>query len=594
MTTLLEPGLPNGAEVVARGRAMARDWKVEPGAFLKEVGAPSEAEFKRRTTAAGRIMQHAQIGYRDKEKSRRAWHEIWDTCRKKDVTVDRYGICLDWCMGYPRARRSEGFVGTGMVLDTPEDFVRLTKMAPVAPHFGDFMLGFPGSLETAQAALAAGSTSIGNLGQYFTFRLPGVDDDVGTTVTTLTALGLIAGQEVEVLVHSNLDDGFASLFTDLSSSIGAVLLEKHIVETLVGAPLSHCYGNHFSDPLRRLAFHLALAEVSDHPGTMVYGNTTSYRGGAAENFAALSNYLLSDILGQRLRPSGHAINPVPVTENSRIPDIDEVIDAQLFAARLCELSTAYPPMIDLAAAERLAAEMVAGGRVFFRNVMTGLAEQGVDTSDPLQMMLAIRRLGRKLEQLYGAGVADPNAFRGRRPIVPGSLLEELEDMAEAHLASVAMPQRSALAAADLKVLVATTDVHEHGKLLLETVFRDLAVSAIDGGVSANPGDLAEQALTSGADAIALSTYNGVALNYLRALKKELASRKVRIPVLIGGRLNQVPQGSNTSLPVDVTAELKAEGAIVCSAVQDAVPALLAVASGRVGKTHGASTGRSSA
>ena len=47
-----------------------------------------------------------------------------------------------------------------------------------------------------------------------------------------------------------------------------------------------------------------------------------------------------------------------------------------------------------------------------------------------------------------------------------------------------------------------------------------------------------------------------------------------IPVLIGGRLNQVPETSNTSLPVDVGDELAAAGAIVCREIEDAVPALL--------------------
>ncbi|MHB2268228.1 hypothetical protein [Aliihoeflea sp. PC F10.4] len=58
-----------------------------------------------------------------------------------------------------------------------------------APYFGDFMLGLPGAVENTRAALAAGVTTIGNLGQYFTFRLPDWDDDVATTEATVTALG---------------------------------------------------------------------------------------------------------------------------------------------------------------------------------------------------------------------------------------------------------------------------------------------------------------------------------------------------------------------------------------------------------------------
>ena len=102
------------------------------------------------------------------------------------------------------------------MLDGPEDFARITGAAPAAAHFGDFMMGLPGAVENTKAALAAGATAIGNLGQYFTFRLPYWDDDVATTEATLVALGLVAAQDAEILVHSNLDDGFAGLFADAS------------------------------------------------------------------------------------------------------------------------------------------------------------------------------------------------------------------------------------------------------------------------------------------------------------------------------------------------------------------------------------------
>jgi hypothetical protein len=216
------------------------------------------------------------IGFRDLEKSRRAWGEIYEACRK-GVRIDRYGISLDWAWVTP-GQRQAAVKGTGILLSRPEDFVRLTEVAPVAPHFGDFIMGFPAAVENTCAALAAGATAVGNLGQYFTFRLPNWDDDVATTTATVTALALLAAQEEEVLVHSNLDDGFSGLFTDLASVFGFVLIERAVIETLLGARLSHCWGHHFSDPERRLAFHLALSAVNPTPGTMIYGNTVSYRG----------------------------------------------------------------------------------------------------------------------------------------------------------------------------------------------------------------------------------------------------------------------------------------------------------------------------
>ncbi len=349
-----EPRLPDWAELIGRGREAAKRHRAGTCAFLSHHGVASEAAYKRQAMAQGRIMQHAQIGYRDPAKSRRAWFEIWDACQQRNVRVDRYGICLDWSMGLPPDMRGQVPPGTGLILAKPEDFATLTAEAPVAPHFGDFILGFPASFENTVAALEAGATSIGNLGQYFMFRLPHWDDDVACTTATLSALALIAAQESEVLIHSNLDDGFAAIFTDLANVLGMVLVEQHIIEGLLGGRLSHCWGHHFSDPLTRLAFHIALSRVSTHPGTMVYGNTVQYQGTEAENYASLASYLLTDIQGQGLHPTGHAINPVPVTENSRIPDIDEVIAAQLFAGRLighgkghraCSIPPPRPPSL---------------------------------------------------------------------------------------------------------------------------------------------------------------------------------------------------------------------------------------------------------
>ena len=68
---LPEPDLPNGAALVAEGRALARDWSLGPSAFLKHYGVTSEHAFKLDQMAAGRVMLHAQIGYRDPGKSQR-------------------------------------------------------------------------------------------------------------------------------------------------------------------------------------------------------------------------------------------------------------------------------------------------------------------------------------------------------------------------------------------------------------------------------------------------------------------------------------------------------------------------------------------
>lgn len=566
------PDHPTGAELLAEGRALSHVWTVGPSAFLSHYGVAGERDYKLAAMTEGRVMSHAQIGWRDPTKSIRAYREIWEACDQAGHRVDRYGLCLDWSMALPREARAKAQRGTGMILRGPEDFAALANAAPVAAHFGDFVLGFPAALENTQAALAAGATAIGNLGQYFTFRVPGHDDDVDATTSTVRALGLIAAQAVPVMVHSNIDDGFAAQITDLANALGMILVERDIVGGLVGAEIGHAFGHHFSDPLARMAFQRALAREGASPGTMVYGNTTSYRGTPAQNWASLASYLMVDALGQRLTPSGHAINPVPVTENERIPEITEVIEAQLFAGRLIEQSADWPGLIDDAAVERLTATLREGAGRFRRALWSGLSERGIDCSDVFQVLLTLRRMGgRRIEAAFGAGVPDSRATGGRVPMVPATILSEISELSHAALSHADPALRSNVKG--LRVLVATSDVHEHGKMLVDDMLRNLGVEALDGGTSTDPVPLAVLAAKLQPDCIAISTYNGVALSYYQALRSELLALGLTTPIMIGGRLNQIPEGSNSSLPMDVGGQLEAEGAIVCRSASDLLPSL---------------------
>lgn len=571
---LIDPRLKPSAELLAEGRAMARDWRLGSCRFLTETGMPSEAAWKRKAAAERRVMQHAHIGFRSVDRTIAAIGEVHGQCRKAGVTVDRFGITLDWSMGYPQAMRAKAARGTGIVLTGPEDFARITNAAPAAAHFGDFMLGLPGALENTRSAIAAGATAVGNLGQYFTFRLPYWDDDVTTTEATVIALGLIAAQDAEILVHSNLDDGFAGLFIDMAFALGMVLIEKHIVEDLIGARLAHCYGHHFSDPLSRTAFHAALMRVSDTPGTMIFGNTVSYQSTPAGNYASLASYLLADILAVGRWPSGHAINPVPVTENQRIPDVDEIIDAQTFAHQLTLHAPFYDPVFGWTKVEAMADVLVAGGRRFADTVMKGLAERGVDTEDPAALMLAIRRMGpKRLEDLFGPGAA---SARGRTPLIHAEWARELNHKA----ASWVSTQKPLARQEPLTVCIGTTDVHEHGKYLVEQALEGLGIAIADAGVAVDPEALVARAAETGADAIAISTYNGVALRYAQAVKAAMAARGLVLPVLIGGRLNEVPKDSNSGLPVDVTEDIAKLGCVPCADLDAMLVSLRSIPNGR--------------
>lgn len=576
-----EASLPEVAVLVAEGQSKAKTVPLGASPFLKTYGVASEADYKRARAAEGRVMIHAQIGFREPAKSQRAWFEVWNALEKGGYRLDRYGICLDWSMGYPEAKRKDMPKGTGLVINGVEDLVALTHGAPVAPHYGDFVIGTPAGFENTVMAVQSGATSIGNLGQYFTFRQPHWDDDVYTTAEAVKAIAYTAAQPAEILIHSNLDDGFAALFTDLACSLGAILIEQHIVDTLLGGHVSHCFGNTFSRPYSRLAFQRAAHKVMRAPGTMVYGATTMYGPNHAENYAALANYLRLDAYGQKTRPTGHAINAVPVTEAYRIPDIDEVIDVNLFAAKLVSLEEPLWSLYDDEEIEPVAEKIVEGGRQFMANVMSGFAEAGIDTNNAFEMFLAIRRVGSKrLEELFGPGRETPGRLRGRTPMVRSNSIEQVEESGEGYLARMDAGAKARIRAAGLKACVATTDVHEYGKILVETVLRGIGVEILDGGTSTDPNDLAREARAQGADLIALSSYNGVALGFVSELKAEMKKLGYDLPIFVGGKLNRVPDGSNTSLPVDVSNELAATGATVCPDVTVMLDRLAQMSRGR--------------
>lgn len=564
---LPEKILPDAHELIAEGKKLAQAVRVQPNPFLETHRVACESEYKRAMMKQGTVMFHSQIGYRQFSKSQRAYAEIYARLQDANYRIDRYGICLDWNMGYPSRERAARPRGTGMILERPEDFRALTQAAPVAPHFGDFMMGMPAAVENVSAALEAGSTSIGNLGQFFTYRLPQWHDELAQVSATVTALALCAAQPVEILIHSNLDDGFAPLFNDLTSVFGIVLLEKYIVETLLGGHAVHCYGHTFENPLTRLAFQRALARVSAMPGSMVYGNTTIYLEGEAENYANLASYLLVDILAQKILPTGHAINPIPVTEALRIPEIDEIVNAQMFANRLAARAENFPELLDMTRADAIADQLVASGKQFQENVLQGLSEAKIDIANPVELMLALRRIGaKKLEAAFGAG--ELRAQEKRAPVVMATTIAALQARADTLLNGLDKNLRDELSASGAIVVTASTDVHEYGKIFLEAVLERLDMQLIDCGIAADPDVVAARAKQFHADAIAISTYNGIALAYLRELRGELQRQQIAPMIFIGGRLNQIPENTENSMPVDVTDELRALGAYSCVRVED--------------------------
>jgi methylmalonyl-CoA mutase cobalamin-binding subunit len=94
-------------------------------------------------------------------------------------------------------------------------------------------------------------------------------------------------------------------------------------------------------------------------------------------------------------------------------------------------------------------------------------------------------------------------------------------------------------------------------MILNQLCREAGAETFYLGAEKDPDQIVEKASEIEAEAILISTHNGMALDYATQLKAELEGRKLNIPVVMGGVLNQKVEGQ--ALPADVTQNLKQLG-----------------------------------
>jgi hypothetical protein len=346
---ILEAELPSGASVVKEGCSIAEDIEIGRTAFMDKMGVDSELEYKRHCIKNKQIMYHAHIGMNTWRDTVEALTLLYRTAEESGFVVDRAGICLDRRMALPKNQRDQIPAETGPVLNTHLQWLQVGQVVPIQPHMGDFMIGFPASVENTVQALKAGVTTIGNLSQFFAHEVPMWTDKASTAVETVKAISIMGAMKNKgTLVHSYLEDGFPALFQDCATVAGWAFLERYIVEKLLNAKLSHCIGGLTSDPLKRAAWIFTLHEIHDHDciGSMIYGDTIGFGTDFNQNRGLVAEYLLWDIMSQLECPTGNAVFPLPTTEALRIPSGEEIAEAQCYGRRIEQTARRLWPHID--------------------------------------------------------------------------------------------------------------------------------------------------------------------------------------------------------------------------------------------------------
>ncbi len=555
---------------------MAKGIERARSSYCEEKGVGSEREWRERAREQGIPCTCMNIGLATWADTREALGLIYEDALSRGVRPpDRFNLIAERRMGLPKDKRADAAQETGPVMMTEQDWWELAHTVPIEPEAADNSIGGPGSVENARDALQAGVTSIGVLSQY-SWRWPYYDDDINQTTQVLQAAGMLAAFKDEgVVFDSYMEDGYPGVFHDYANYIGWAMVERYVSEELIGAAYSPSWGGLTQNPVIKSAVTLALDAVNPDRVPFLYtqGDTIGNTPDFDANMAVLNTDLLfTKMVDMRYR-LGSAPIAVPVTETERIPTWQEVATVQTISRRLDHYVPIVEQVVDWGQIEAMRDELVRGGKAFFDAAINGLAGAGIDTRDPAQLLLVLKRLGStRCEELFGAGEVDPALPRGRRPVLETDLVRLTMEERERLLVEL-QGRREEEAIRGMKVLVTSTDVHEFAEFLLASTLTAVGAEVIDFGINRDPEDIVKAVIETAADAVVISTHNGVARSFGKLLMEELRSAGAdQVRVFMGGVLNEDVQGSD--IPIDVRADLNATGIETPGTIDRLVDALI--------------------
>jgi methylmalonyl-CoA mutase cobalamin-binding subunit len=568
---LVPADLPDGSALAQRGRALAQALDTGWSRYCRNRGVRSEREYKEGAIGRGEITYYINLGLKSWPETREALGDVLAACRRLGLKCDRVSLTADRRMGLPSDARPAALAETGIMFWNRGDWQGAGADLDIQPILNDHAVGSPASVENASAAIEAGFGYVGNLSQQ-AYRYPGWPSDVEQMISTVVAIGVIAGKKADgIVLDSYIDDGFCASFHDAATSLGWCLLHRYIADDLIGAAYAPSFGSTFADPLLKQAFGLALdrINVSRVPPSLVHGDTNSLDASYSldRNAAIITTDIFFTIACQLAHPTGAAVHPTPLTEPSRIPTVEDIVQSLEIGNEAERRARQAVQLIDWRPVYALRDTILAGGRAVYRNMLDGLELLGVDVRDPLQLLVATKRLGAvAIERAFGAGDEDSSYPRGRRPVVPTDTFRRAVARRQKVLDSLRlMVPRPRLSG--LRVVTASGDIHEYGLYVVVGVLDELGCEVIDLGTSVDNEAIAAAAAESAADAIALSTYNGFAASLTGDLMQRLRQRGIRPVVYVGGRLTE---DIGMAKSVDVSAKITEAGAIPCASVEQMI------------------------
>lgn len=550
--SLTPKDFPDGRELLREGIEIGKTIQVPRTRFLEKTGCKSYLEYRKKRLSEGKMTWQLLIGLATLEDELEAIRKI-DAFNQRNAVegMEISGVqsIPSQIVGLPHEYWDKFPKQTSYEMCDPADWKAHTAAAPLAVAWQDFHLACPAALQTTINALEAGTDRLGCFSTLI-WEYTGYHEEKQRFSDMVRSLGILSTKkDLDIDVVTYPEDGIPGYMLDVVSWVGYLMVEHYIATELCDTLFSVSYGGLLTEVQPRMAFALAMHKLfstPDHPG-VVY-----YNGGTVDqlphdincNFGTGVQEMLIQILFNLHYELPIIISPVSVTECLRTPSLDELLDIAAAGMRAESKAKEWLPLMNWQPIEELADLMVEKGTAFFHNVMRGFEEAGVDTKDPLQMIMVLRRFNPvRFEQSFHPSVQECGTFR---PYCPSQLGRQTMDMKDAIVRDL---KQKGMSLHGQKMICVSADGHSYGLMLIDNVYAEIGARVVNGGVAVEPEAALDLADEEDASVICISAHCGQCLSYARTITDLAKKRGRKYKILIGGMLNALLPGYD--LPVDV-------------------------------------------
>ncbi len=558
--SLIPKNIPNGKDLVEEGRKLGEEIPFGKSRFLRERGYSKYAEYREELISKGKVNWEILLGLSTLEEELEGIKAIYEFGQRTGLDMGTMMHVTNQLTCLPKEYRENAPKSTAYMVESNEERILHNEVAPIQSIFGDHTLSCPNSLETTIGAVLAGSVRVGIFSQFI-WDYYGFTDDLKRYSDMMKSIGIVASKEAEgVCIDTYMDDGIPSYFMDCVSYVGYALLEDYIVTELCKAPLSIAYGGLLSEGKPRMAVGMAIDKLLSKNGrrSLSYINSSTvmqWDHDVTANYGPSLQEMLLEILVEKKYKFGWLINPVAITEKVGVPTLQDLLDITSAGMRIEQCASDWEDLIDFTILEEMRDVMAEKGMKWFKNALKGFEEAGVDITNPLEMVMVIKKFNYpRLEEMFHPTVEELGILKPYYPTVLGrqtaverdKIIEELEEKG----------LKGSLKGK--KIIVASGDGHSYGLVLIDGVFKTMGADTVSGGVNmTQPSVLMDLADEEGINTIAISVHNGQALDYATQFAELSKQRNKTYHLFMGGMLNAILPGENEAS--DVTEQINELG-----------------------------------